>query len=133
MAMRVPSPQRLEAGFLYVEVLIGLAIFGMAMLAVVPMFLLGVQGNATAHDLTYASSLAQEKAEALRATAYEDVPAGSGEEIITMRSVNYVRSHVVVEDSPHPGMKTVTVNVKPLRADRPGVSSKSTVIFYHVE
>ena len=131
--MMTSSRQRPDAGFLYVEVLVGLAIFGMAMLAVVPMFLLGIQGNAAAHDMTYASSLAQEKAESVRATAYDEVAAGSGEETITMRSVSYVRSYLVVEDSPHPGMKTVTINVVPVRAKRPGVSASSTLSFYHVE
>ena len=125
------EPDR-EAGFLYVEVLVGLVILGVGLLAIVPMFVMASHSGASAIDRTTGTMLALEKAEELRGTAYAALSAGTVTETLEVRGINYRLTSVVSDDTPHPGMKTVLVRVVPLREYRLGSFGTAEVSFYHV-
>ena len=56
---------RSRRGLTLIEVLIALAILSLAMLALIPMFMLGVRINASSNQLSAANTLAREKLEEL--------------------------------------------------------------------
>ena len=112
-------PHASEDGFSLVEVLIALGILGMALLALIPMFVLAVHGNANSGDLTFATNLVQEKATELRTLDYDDLNPGADQDMVKLRSMYYRRAWLVEQDTPHAGMKRITVSAEPSRASRP--------------
>ncbi|MFC2173254.1 hypothetical protein ACFLU6_11575, partial [Acidobacteriota bacterium] len=57
---------RSEQGTLYVEALVGLTLLAFSLLAISPLFLLSMKGNATSGDMTAAAMLTHDKAEELK-------------------------------------------------------------------
>jgi Tfp pilus assembly protein PilV len=123
--------ERRAAGFLYVEVLLGLVILSMALLAVVPLFIMAARENATAGDLTFASTTCRDKVEELKAVEYAELKAG--EDVVTQRTLSFDRKWVVKADDPHPGLKTVTVSVTSRRSRGFGSTRSASISFYRVE
>jgi type II secretory pathway pseudopilin PulG len=119
-----------EEGFLYVEVLASLFIFSIAMLAIVPLFVTASTENAAAQDLTFATAIAQDKAEAMKIEDYSTLANGSDE--LVVHGIAFDRTWAVVNDTPHAGMKTVTVTVTPQRSQSFGRTRSATVSFYRV-
>lgn len=64
-----------RAGFTLVEALVAMAIFAVGLAALMPMVVANVRANSGAAVRSRAVALAQEKAEELRATAYDAVLA----------------------------------------------------------
>ena len=61
-----------QAGFTIIEVMIGICIFAIGVLAVCNMQLSGIKGSATARHYTEASTIAMDKIESLMVLPYED-------------------------------------------------------------
>jgi len=119
-----------QDGFLYVEVLVSLFIFSIAMLAIVPLFVAASTENAAAQDLTFATAIAQDRAEALKIASYSTLANGNDE--LVVHGIAFDRTWGVVNDTPHAGMKTVTVTVTPQRSQAFGRARSATVSFYRV-
>ena len=121
---------RSETGSLYLEMLIALSVLAFSLLAILPMFITAARNNAASTDLTMAATLAQDKAEELRATSYEALVPGTEEEIVTWEYLRYKRTWVVEADLPHPGMTRVTVTVEPLHLDGQALSRKAELSYH---
>ena len=119
-----------QDGFLYVEVLVSLFVFSIAMLAIVPLFIAASTENAAAQDLTFATAIAQDKAEGLKIDDYSTLANGNDE--LVVHGIPFDRAWTVVNDTPHAGMKTVTVTVTPQRSQSFGRIRSATVSFYRV-
>jgi type II secretory pathway pseudopilin PulG len=124
--------ERREQGFLLAELLVALGLLAIALLAMTPLFVIAGRQNAAAGDLTFAATMAQEKAESLKSTPYTSLAAGS--DVVAQRRASYDRAWTVAADSPHPGMKTVTVTVTPRRTESGSLGAKRTVtvVYYRV-
>jgi len=120
------------AGFLYIEALLAVTMLAVVLVGLAPMFVLATRENASAGDLTYAATLATDRAETLKATAYTALVAGTNEEAFKQRAIRFTRTTVVADNSPHPGMKTVTVSVSSERRVNFGQKRLATVRFYRV-
>ena len=64
------------AVFSLVEVLVALFLLGVGVLAAVPLFVHAIQGNAVGADLGTVGAEAVDRLERLRATPYDQLPAG---------------------------------------------------------
>ena len=126
------TKDRDQHGFLLAELLVALGLLAIALLAMTPLFVVAGRQNAAAGDMTFTATMAQEKAESLKSTAYASLAAGS--DVVTQRKATYDRAWTVATDSPHPGMKTVTVTVTPRRHDSGALGSNRvvTVVYYRV-
>ena len=125
-----PSTRNTQSGFLLIEVLAALALLSIALLAMTPMFVMAGRQNTAAGDITFATNMARDKAETLKATAYSALTPGS--DSLKLRGVGFVRSWTVTNDSPHTGMKTVVVTVTPRRGRNFGVNRTARVSTYRV-
>lgn len=67
MIRRPPAPSRRHRGFTLVEMLIALVVLSMGMLGVAKLFVLTLQGNASATSRLYAVNLASDLADRIRA------------------------------------------------------------------
>jgi len=78
--------------------------------------------NVGARDLTIAGTLAADRAEALKAEPRATL--ASGQDVVDGRPVRFERTWTVEPDIPFPGLTTVTVTVRSLRAtpERPAGS-----------
>ena len=120
-----------ERGFLYVEVLAALALVGFVLITTAALMMSAVRENAAARDLTVASTLAQDKAEALQREVYSFL--ASGNDVVTVRAMKYTRTWTVADDSPYANMRTVTVTVAPNRTGKmTGGNRVATIKFYRV-
>lgn len=108
------QPAKAE-GFLYVEMLVGLTLLSIALMALVPMFVMAAHKNAAATDMTAAGTAAWDKAEDLRSVDWASLTAGAGQDTLIVRGRHYRRTWLVVDDAPHPDMKQITVTVEPVR------------------
>jgi len=113
---------------MYVEVLISMVLLGFVLIATAPMFVLAGRENAAAADQTFATTLAHDRAEAMKRMGYWEMTTGS--DVVKQRSVSYQRSWVVELDKPHAGMRTVTVTVTPQRAKGHGGKRIAKIAFY---
>jgi Tfp pilus assembly protein PilV len=120
------------AGFLYVEALVAVAMLAFALVGLAPMFILAARENAASGDLTYAATLATDKAESVKGMDFAALAAGTTEEVFKLRAMSFWRTTVVADNAPHPGMKTVTVTVTPRRRVNFGEKRVATVRFYRV-
>lgn len=125
--------RRNDSGFLYIELIVALGILATALVAIGPLFIVAARENAASSDLTYAATLAGEKAEVLKQATFDSLVAGSNEQTLLMRRIKFKRTWVVEVDQPHAGMKTVTVTVEPLRQVTYGKKRVATVRFYRAQ
>ena len=100
-----------QHGFLYVEVLLGFFLLSIVLLAVIPVFLTSAKMNAASAELDLEANLALSKVEQLMEANYAALGSGQDEAWIGPRL--FRRTWVVTGDSPHAGMKAVTVTVQP--------------------
>ena len=123
--------RRDERGFLYVEVLAAMALLGFVLVTAGALMGSAVRENAAARDLTVASTLAQDKAEALSRAVYAALASGS--DVVTVRSMKYTRVWTVADDAPYGNMRTVTVTVTPnRRGAMTGGNRVATIQIYRV-
>jgi len=93
-------------GFTLVEVMIAIAILVIGLLGVAGVATTVINGNALGKEITTATTLAQDKMEELKGTAYASLTSNSD----TQESI-YTRTWTVTADSPAAGMKTIDVVV----------------------
>jgi len=102
-------------GFTLIEVVTGLVLLAIGLLAVVGMQLASVRGNSSSSNLTQASILAQHKLETLRTLALtdDDMTAGHYDTAVTgdgpIPGTIFFREYDVVDDA---DIKTITVTVR---------------------
>lgn len=103
-----------QGGFSLVEVLVGLFLIGIGVLAAAPMFMAAMRGNAVGAELTTAGALAVERMEALRMVPFDllvdggDLSANLGGYSDTANPGFDVRWQISSATGPGT-MKTVTV------------------------
>ena len=117
-----------QDGFLYVEVLVSMFILSLALLALVPMFVTAAAENSAAQDHTFAAALAQAKIEELKVTDFDTL--ADGNDSVASHGISFTRTWAVSDDTPHAGMKTMTVTVTPVRNQTFGQSRSAVVSFY---
>jgi type II secretory pathway pseudopilin PulG len=115
---------------MYIEVLASVALLGISLLAIVPLFYLAARENAAAGDLTFSTTVAYDMAETLKQEEYYALV--SGQDVAMVNAMSFDRSWVVDEDVPYPGMKTVTITVVPSRIKNYGANRVASVQFYRV-
>jgi len=99
-------------GFTLTEVLVGLVILAVGILALAAMQITSTKGGSFSNHLTQATALAQDKLEHLKNLSYSDSNLSSGqynEDILS--GTIFSRQYHVVED-PGNSMKTITVIVQ---------------------
>lgn len=100
-------------GFTLVEVLIGVTVFSIGILAVGTMQISSIKGNSTARGITEAGTWAADQAERLVALPYDDPDL---EDTTTPHTVphqgKYEISWDVTDDDPIVNTKKITVDVK---------------------
>ena len=126
MGMSSARP-RDERGFLYLEVLVGVALMGVSLLAIAPAFLLAAKNSAISADVTLASVIATDKVEELRSIEYNSLPAGTTVENVDIENTSYTRTWVFEDDVPQIGLKRVTVTVEPRRRRGDGATRPITM------
>jgi type IV pilus assembly protein PilV len=95
-----------DEGFTLVEVMIGMAIFLIGFLAIGSLQLTAINGNAGAREATEAATRATDQLETLIALPYDSIVGGG-----PVTDGAYTVSWAVVDDSPLPNTKTITVTV----------------------
>jgi type IV pilus assembly protein PilV len=100
------TKQLTDEGFTLVEVMIGMAIFFIGFLAIGSLQLTAINGNAGAREATEAATRATDQLESLIALPYDSIVGGGP---VTVGA--YTVSWAVVNDSPLPNTKTITVTV----------------------
>lgn len=68
--------RRHERGFSFIEVLVALFLMSLGVLAVAPMFVYAMEGNASGADFGAVGALAVERSERLRQQDYNDLDVG---------------------------------------------------------
>jgi len=95
-----------SSGFTLIEVMIAILVIVVGLLGVAGVATTVINGNTLAKEMTTATTLAQDKIEDLKSTAYGSISSGSD----TQQSI-YTRTWTVTSDSPVAGMKTIAVSV----------------------
>ena len=93
-------------GFTLVEILVAVFVLVVGLLGVISVATTVINGNAFGKRITTATTLAQDKIEELRGTAYSSIVSGSD----TQESI-YTRTWTATPGSPAAGMKTIEVAV----------------------
>jgi len=78
LSVLVSDPQKAEAGYTLIEIVIALAIFTIGILAVFSMHISSIGGNAAARGVTENVTVAAAKVEELMAENYDDLTSGTG-------------------------------------------------------
>ncbi|QTA83202.1 Prepilin-type cleavage/methylation domain-containing protein [Desulfonema limicola] len=102
-----------ENGFSLLEVMISLVILAVGLLGIAMLQITAIRGNASGMKLTEASTLIGSKIEDYRQMVYEDVTDNVEENVKLHENDSrvYTRTTTVTENSPEPGLKTVTVEL----------------------
>ena len=98
-------------GFTLIEVLVGLIILSVGLLAIAGMFVTSVKGNYFSNQLTQASYVAQDRLEFLKSIPINNAPLTAGphpETPVTIGGVTFSRSYTVVVNG---SLKTITYTV----------------------
>ncbi|HOG08693.1 MAG: prepilin-type N-terminal cleavage/methylation domain-containing protein [Syntrophales bacterium] len=104
-AITVSRPRR-SRGFTLIEIMIAIFLLVVAMLGVISVTVMVIKGNSFSKTMTTATTLAADKMEELKNTAYASVVSGND-----TQETLYTRTWVVTNNSPATGMKTVVVTV----------------------
>ena len=100
-----------ENGFTLIEVVAGLIILAIGLLAIATMQITSTKGSYFSSNVTQATILAQDKMEYLKNLSYGDSNLSSGQhDEGTISGTIYSRQHNVVEDEGN-SMKTINVTV----------------------
>jgi type IV pilus assembly protein PilV len=104
-----------KKGFTLIEVMIGLVILAIGLLAIAGMQMTAVRGNFSSKNLTQASYVAQERLEFLRGLSFNDalLNLGSHSEVTkTISGTAFVRSYTVAQEAIVNGsLKKITYTV----------------------
>ncbi len=111
MTMTV-SGLRNHKGFTLVEIMVAISILGIALLGLVSVTVMVIKSNSFSKTMTTATTLADDKMEQLKKTAYVDLTAGTFTDTV---ETLYTRTWTVTPDppgTPAAGMKTIDVTVQ---------------------
>ena len=95
-----------SSGFTLIEVMIAIFVLVVGLLGVAGVATTIINGNTFGKEITTATTLAQDKMEELKGTAYPSIVSGSD----TQESI-YTRTWTATPGSPAAGMKTIEVAV----------------------
>jgi type IV pilus assembly protein PilV len=105
---RVPKKtKKTDHGYTLLEVLIGIALLSLGLLAVTQMQIMTIKTNTSANQKTTAIALAQDQIETLRMRPYITI----GDAPLSDSSGIYTRAWTVENNTPANNMKRVTVTV----------------------
>ena len=93
-------------GFTLIEVMIALFVLMVGLLGAAGVATTIINGNTLGKEITTATTLAQDKMEELKGTAYASITSGAD----TQESI-YTRTWTITSDSPAAGMKAIEVVV----------------------
>ena len=96
-------------GFTLLEVLVGLVLLAISILAIAAMQFTAIRSNHFSGSLTQAAILAEDKMEELKNIPYANVNTGS--DSVTIAGISFARQYNVVEDAGN-FAKTITVTVQ---------------------
>ncbi|MBA7566411.1 hypothetical protein ES708_08102 [subsurface metagenome] len=112
-----------SSGFTLIEIMIALFILVVGLLGAAGVAITIINGNAFGKEITTATTLAQNKMEEMKGTAYSSIASGSD----TQESI-YTRTWTVTSDSPVAGMRTIEVLVQfPWKGTTHNVTLKTMV------
>ena len=94
-----------HSGFTLIEVMVTIFVLVVGLLGLYTTIVGVIQGDAHSRNLTTATTLAQDKIEALRNQSYDSLSSGSDSSSI------FTRTWTVSGDSPAAGLATVAVSV----------------------
>ena len=99
-------------GFTLIEVVIGLVILAIGLLAIAAMQITSTKGGYFSNNVTQATIIAQDKLEYLKNLSYRDSDLSSGQHNEgTISGTIFSRQYTIVEDAGN-SMKTITVTVQ---------------------
>ena len=117
-------------GYLYLELLVTLTIFGLAVVSVAPLFVIAARQSAASRDLSVATNLTRAKADGLETQSYSTLASGS--DTVTVGAMQFGRNWRVDRDVPWAGMATVTVTARSVRERLTQPARAATLSFYRV-
>jgi len=129
VAVTLPAPAG-ERGFNLLEVLVAMTLLAFVLVSTGSMLLLAARANAAARDLTLATTLAHDRAEALKRAHYATL--SSGQDQVVVRGITFDRSWVLEDGVPYPNQRRLTVTVTPRRRAGHGGSRPAVVRFQRV-
>lgn len=98
-----------DAGVTLLETLVALGLFAISVATMGDFVVQQIRQSSTNNHYSVAYSIAEEQLESVRALSYADMAAESGS--IQKGSVTFRYSTAVVNNSPAPNLKKITVNV----------------------
>ncbi len=96
-----------QSGFTLIEIMIAMFVLSVGLLGAAGVATTVINGNVFSNKITTATTLAQDKMEELKGTAYASITPGGPE---TLESI-YTRTWTATPDSPAAGMKAIDVTV----------------------
>jgi type IV pilus assembly protein PilV len=108
--MMSKSLMRSEEGFTLIEIMITLVILSIGLVALAGLQVSAIKGNAFSKRMTAAVSIANQKLEQLKDTAYANILSESSTQI-TQSNIQFTRQVTVTNNSPLANTKTVNVTV----------------------
>ncbi len=99
-------------GYSLIELLIAITILAVGLLAVAGLQTTAIKGNVHAITITEATSLAEDRIEAIRNMDYADIYVPNPHTEANVDGSIYTRETVVEVDTPLPDLKRVTVTVR---------------------
>jgi prepilin-type N-terminal cleavage/methylation domain-containing protein len=116
--------ERNRRGFTLIECLVATAVFFIVIAGLSSLTVTVIKGNSFSQAMTVATALAADKIESLQNMSYETAVSGGPE---ALQSI-YSRQWVVIDNSPAPNMKTITVTVTWRRLGAAGNVNLRTMI-----
>jgi prepilin-type N-terminal cleavage/methylation domain-containing protein len=103
--------RRGQDGFTLIEILIGLILLSVGILAIAGMQVTAMRGNFSSSNLTQASILAQDQLEALRGRDFNHADLDAGKHApVAVGGTIFTREYIVAW--PTASMKTITVTIR---------------------
>jgi type IV pilus assembly protein PilV len=99
-----------EDGFTLIELMITLVILSMGLVALAGLQVSAIKGNTFSKRMTAAVSIANQKLEQIKDTAYANILSESSTQI-TQSNMTFIRQVTVTNNSPMANTKTVNVTV----------------------
>lgn len=103
--VRRSGARRSEAGFSLVEIIVGIVLMSIGILAMAALAVAVAEANRDATNRTRADQLLHEKVEGFRSTSYSAIV--DGEDTVDMGGVEIVRSWTVTVDEPMNDIKRI--------------------------
>lgn len=114
--MQLTKILRGRLGFTLLEVLVAMVILAIGLLGLAALQVIAIKGHAFGHQMSYATSLAQQTFEELNNLGFDDAaldPSGNPhtQTVAGDRGVTYTATWNVQDDTPAADMKAVTLDI----------------------